>query len=68
MAMPVHVAPEGRHAVQVAPSAGVDQRAPLGLRDDERLLGEPVRHLRERVPEMAVVPAGERLGVHLGAH
>src|SRR5262245_1541855 len=66
MSVPVHVAPEGRHAVQVAAAARVDQPAAFPTCDDERRLGEPVRHLGERMPEMTMIPVCERLRIGHG--
>jgi hypothetical protein len=56
MAVPVHVAPERRDAVQVAPSVGIDEPAATALDDHERIVGEPFPHLGERVPEVRPVP------------
>src|SRR4029077_2352008 len=50
MPVSVDVAPERRDAVEVAAGRLVDERAALGGSDDERLLREPVAHLRERMP------------------
>src|SRR5262249_6414479 len=64
MAVSVHVAPQRRHAVQVAPALRVDEPAALRLGDDERLLPQPVGHLREGVPEVAMVPVDEARIAH----
>jgi hypothetical protein len=59
MPVTVHVAPERRHAVDVAPPVDVDEVGPLGALDDQRLLVLPPSLLRERVPEMGAVGGGE---------
>ena len=63
VAMPVHVAPQRRYAIQVSSPAGIDQPAPVALDDDERILVEPVAHLGERMPQMGMVPADECRGI-----
>src|SRR5262245_840486 len=67
MAVAVHVAPQRRHAVQVAAALCVDEPAALGLGDDERLLAQPVGHLREGMPEVAMVPLDEARPGHAAA-
>ena len=61
LAVAVHVAPQRRDAVEVAPAVGVDQVVALAALDDQRRLGEPVAHLGERMPEVLVIP-GHQLG------
>ena len=51
LAVAVHVAPQRRHAVEIAPALGVDQVVALAPFDDQRRLGQPVAHLGERMPE-----------------
>jgi hypothetical protein len=66
--MAVNVAPERADAVEVAPALDVEQIDPLGALDDQGLRCHPVRHRRERVPEMGVVPVSQssgRWGVHI---
>ena len=58
VAVAVHVAPQRRDPVEVAPAVLVDQLVALGGGDDQRLGREPVAHLRERVPEEAPVEVG----------
>jgi hypothetical protein len=57
----VHVAPQRRDAVQIAPPVGVNQLATLGRLDHQRLLRHPVALLRERVPEVIVIEPGSLL-------
>ena len=56
MRMPMHVAPQRRHPVEVAPALAVDQIIAFAPDDDDRLFGEPVLHLRERMPDVTVIP------------
>src|SRR5262249_31683998 len=63
MPVTMHVAPQRRHPVEVAPPLRVGEPAAIGLGDDERLLTQPVGHLGEGVPEVTVVPVDEmRIG------
>jgi hypothetical protein len=55
VAVPVHVAPQRRDAVDVATAVGVDQVGALGAGDHQGSLGAPVALLGERVPEVAMV-------------
>jgi hypothetical protein len=55
----VHVAPERRHAVDVAAAFGVDEVGALGALDDQGLLLLPPPLLGERVPEIAAVVVDE---------
>jgi hypothetical protein len=57
-AVAVDVAPQRRHAIEVAASRSVDKIVALTALDYERLVGEPVRHLCERMPEILVIPRG----------
>src|SRR5512139_824668 len=66
MTMAVHVAPERRYAVEVAFPGNVDQIRALAAGDDHRLLRHPVPHLRERMPDIGMVPAGQFDSVVLG--
>jgi hypothetical protein len=59
VAVAVHVAPERRHAVDVAAALDVDQVGALGTLDDQRWLLGPASLLGERVPKMGVVGGGE---------
>ncbi len=55
LSVPVEVDPEGGDPVQVAPPFRVDKIGPLPLDDYEGLLGTPVPHLGEGVPEAPAV-------------
>jgi hypothetical protein len=55
VAMPVHVAPQRRDAVDIAAAVGVEEVGALSLADHDRVLADPVPHLRERVPEVVVI-------------
>jgi hypothetical protein len=59
VAVAVHVAPERRHAVDVAAAVDVDQIGALRTLDDERRLLGPAALLGERVPKMGAVGGGE---------
>jgi len=54
MPMPVDVAPQAAHAVQVSPAIQIEQLAPLRPLDHKRLV---FRHLRERVPNVLAIPS-----------
>src|SRR6266511_753749 len=58
-AVAVDVAPERGNAVEVAVPERVDEVRAVARVDDERLLREPVLHLRERVPQVPVVRLAE---------
>ena len=68
MRMPVHVAPQRRHPVEIAPALAVDQIIALAPDDDDGLFRKPVLHLRKGMPDVAVVPRLEirrrRTAVH----
>src|SRR5205823_10332991 len=66
MAMPEHVAPQGRDAVDVGVAVGVEQRRALGALDDRRVLRLPPPHLRERVPDVGAIGGAEGFGAHDG--
>ena len=53
--VPMNVAPERGHAVQVLSSLHVDQVVALAARNDTWLFPHPFLHLRERMPEVSVV-------------
>ena len=65
MRMPVHVAPQRRHSVEVAPAFAVDQIIAFAPDDDDRLFRKPVLHLRKRMPDVAVVPLLQVRGCRL---
>ena len=60
-AVAVHVAPERRDAVEIAAPQRVDEVDSVAGVDDHRILAEPVLHLREGMPEVAVVGGDEPL-------
>src|SRR5581483_2988500 len=55
----VDVTPQRRDPVQVTVAVYVDEVAALALGDDNRIFGEPLLHLGERVPEVGVIPSFE---------
>ena len=55
LSMAVNVAPKRRHPVQILPPVYIDQKIALGAADDTRLLPQPILHLRERMPEIAMI-------------
>ena len=59
----VDVDPQRRDAVEVAAPVGVDEPAPLGPLDDQRLRGQPSLHLGERMPDVGLVQGDELLAV-----
>ncbi len=56
MPMPVHVAPQAAHRVDVCAPLDVDQHGPLAALQDQRLV---LRHLGKRMPDDLTVPAGK---------
>jgi hypothetical protein len=63
-AMPVDVAPQRRHAVEIPPSVGVDQIKPVRIADNGRLLAAMLPHRRKRVPDMGVIKLSQFIGRH----
>ena len=59
-AMAVHVDPQRRVAIEVAPAALVDQPRALAGRDHERVLALPLGLLREGVPEPCAIELGDQ--------
>ncbi len=51
--MPVDVAPQAAHAVEIRPAVDIDQRAALGPLDHQRLV---LGHLRKRMPDDLAIP------------
>ena len=64
MVVPVQIGPDGGVGVEIFAAMHIPQHGALALHDDDRLALEPVAHLGERVPEVAVVEFGQR--VHEG--
>ena len=58
-AVPVHRHPQRRDSVEIPVAVGVDELEAVRALDDERLVVEPVLHLRERVPEVRAIEIGE---------
>ncbi len=69
MTVPMHIAPQGAHPIEVTIPLGVDELVALGPGDDEGVFVEPRTHGRERMPEKLLVECAEAggLGSHLGA-
>jgi hypothetical protein len=61
MPMAVQVRPNGRVGVEVLTSADVPQDGAAARHDHDRFPSQPVAHLRERMPDMAMIEAGERM-------
>ena len=59
MPVTVEIDPDGRRAVEIFPSFRIDQTAAIALLDDHRNVLFPLLHLRERMPEVGMVPGGE---------
>src|SRR5579875_94825 len=60
--MPMDVAPQRRHAVEVTPAINVNQPVAVTALDDQRLvIGQPRAHLSERMPQMAMVRIAQPL-------
>jgi hypothetical protein len=66
MAMPEHVAPQRRDAVDVGVAVGVEEQRALATLDDRRVLGLPAAHLREGVPDVGSIGGAQALGAHGG--
>src|SRR4026208_1245082 len=54
-AVPVHITPEARNAIQIFSPVVVDQIMPLAAADDHGIFPQPFLHLRERMPNIAVI-------------
>ncbi len=59
MIVAVQVGPDGRVGIQIFAPANITQHCTLAGRDDNRLVLEPVAHLRERMPDKLAVELGE---------
>jgi hypothetical protein len=59
VAVPVHVAPQRRDAVDVAPALDVDELAAVGRLDDRSVLLRPALLLGEGVPEIRSISGEE---------
>ena len=59
MPVTVNIDPDGRRAVEILPALGVDEIGPFALLDDQRCFLFPLLHLRERMPEIGMVPGRE---------
>jgi hypothetical protein len=57
--MAVDVHPEGRDSVQVTATFYVKNISPFRPFDDQRLLGQILPHLGERLPAVAVIERGQ---------
>ena len=56
MAVPVDVAPQAAHGIQILAAVDVDQRRAVGPLENQRPI---FGHLRERMPEDLAIPALE---------
>src|SRR4026208_277502 len=54
-AVTVHITPERRNAIQIFSPVVVDQIMPIAAADDQRIFAQPFLHLRERMPNIAVI-------------
>ena len=59
MLMPVQVGPDGRIGVEIFAAFRVAQHRAVAVRDDNRLARQPVLHLREGMPDVAVIKFGQ---------
>src|SRR5579862_5962669 len=59
--MPVQIRPDRRVRIQILAPLGIAQHRALARFNNDRLLGEPILHLRERMPEVAMVFIRERV-------
>ena len=62
MPVAVQVGPDGGVGIQVAAAVNIREPGALAGGDDDGFRAEPVAHLRERMPDVAVIKLGE--GVH----
>ena len=65
-AMTVHRHPQRRDAVQVAVAVGVDELEAVRALDDQRVVVQPLLHLRERMPQVGAIEVGEVPGTVCG--
>src|SRR5580704_17889905 len=63
-AMAVDVAPEAGNAVEISIAVAVDEVHPVRIGDDELLVGEPLPHMGEGMPDMLAVQFPQLAGVH----
>ena len=61
MIVSVEVGPDRGVGIQIFPAARISQQRPLPFNDDDGFALEPIPHLGERVPEVAVVEFGKRV-------
>ena len=61
--MAVDVAPEAADAVEIAVAVAVDQVHSLGGGDDQRLIRQPLLHVRERMPDILAVELAKGVGI-----
>ena len=54
-AVTMHVAPKRRNSIQIFSSLVVDQIMTIAAADDHGIFAQPFLHLRERMPEIAMV-------------
>jgi hypothetical protein len=57
--MPVEVGPDGRIGIQVLAPVGITQHRPVSGHDYNGLTLEPFLHLRERMPDVAMIELGQ---------
>src|SRR5687768_10856618 len=61
MAVPMKVRPDGSIGIEILSPATVPHRAPLPSHDHDRLLDQPIFHLRERMPDELLIQLGQIL-------
>src|SRR5262249_15455908 len=59
MVMAVQIGPDGGIGVEIFAVVNIAEDGPLPFQDHNRLTLEPVAHLGERMPDVAVVELGE---------
>ena len=64
MVVPVQIGPDGGVGVEILAAMRIPQHGAVALHDEDGLALEPVPHLGEGMPEVAVVQFSE--GVHEG--
>jgi hypothetical protein len=58
MIVSMKIGPDGRIGVQIFPPACIAQHSAMPLDNDHWLAPEPIPHLRERMPNIAVIKLG----------
>ena len=59
MIVPVQVGPDGGVGIKILAAVHIVQHRAGAVRDDNRLARQPVLHLRERMPDVAVIEFGQ---------